>query len=175
MIAGGPTDGDSEQARRAHARAARTIMKIDEKMSVGAPIIQFSPANTQGVHLPPNDALVIFFTVANYTVQRILLDSGSSVDVLFHKVYQQMGLGDTPLEPVDTALYGFAGEVVHPLGQVLLPLSMGSEPTRRTKMICFLVVDMPSAYNLDIGTTYPEYLPSRHFHIPHETEVSRRR
>ncbi|KAL0406228.1 UNVERIFIED_CONTAM: hypothetical protein Slati_3936700 [Sesamum latifolium] len=74
MIAGGPTDGDSERARRAHARAARSIMEIDEKMSVGAPIIQFGPADTQGVHLPHNDVLVIFATVANYTIQRILLN-----------------------------------------------------------------------------------------------------
>ncbi|KAL0413334.1 UNVERIFIED_CONTAM: hypothetical protein Sradi_1535100 [Sesamum radiatum] len=62
-----------------------------------------------------------------------------------------MELGNVLLEPVDTSLYGFAGEVVHPLGHISLPLSLGSEPTRRTRMIRFLVVDMPSAYNLILG------------------------
>ncbi|KAL0440092.1 UNVERIFIED_CONTAM: hypothetical protein Slati_2492200 [Sesamum latifolium] len=66
-------------------------------------------------------------------------------------VYQQMELGDIPLEPVDKSLCSFAGEVVHPLGHISLPLSLGSEPARRTKMIHFLVVDMPSAYNLILG------------------------
>ncbi|KAL0457983.1 UNVERIFIED_CONTAM: hypothetical protein Slati_0425500 [Sesamum latifolium] len=73
------------------------------------------------------------------------------MDILFLKVYQQMELEDIPLEPVDTSLYDFAGEVVHPLGQISLPISLGIEPARKTRMTCFLVVDMPSAYNLILG------------------------
>ncbi|KAL0463060.1 UNVERIFIED_CONTAM: hypothetical protein Slati_0193600 [Sesamum latifolium] len=151
MLAGGPTDGDSRRARHAHARAAKTIMEIDDKVLAEAPTIQFGPADTQGVHLPYNDALVIFATIANYTVQRIFVDSGSSMDILFIKVYQQMELGDVPLEPVDTLLYGFAGEVVHPLGQISLPISLGIEPARKTRIVRFMVVDMPFAYNLVLG------------------------
>ncbi|KAL0462748.1 UNVERIFIED_CONTAM: hypothetical protein Slati_0162400 [Sesamum latifolium] len=106
MIVGGPADGDSRRARHAHARAARTIMEIDDK---------------------------------------------ASADVLFYKVYQQMELGYVPPEPVDMSLYGFAGEVVQLLGHISLPLSLRSEPTHRTRMVNFLVVDMPSAYNLILG------------------------
>ncbi|KAL0378899.1 UNVERIFIED_CONTAM: hypothetical protein Sradi_3195400 [Sesamum radiatum] len=62
-----------------------------------------------------------------------------------------MELGDVPLEPVDTSLYGFAGEVLQPLGQIPLPISLGVEPPRKTRIVCFLVVDMPSAYNLIFG------------------------
>ncbi|KAL0427277.1 UNVERIFIED_CONTAM: hypothetical protein Slati_2902500 [Sesamum latifolium] len=75
MVAGGPMDGDSGRARCAHARATRTIMEIDDKVSAGTPAIQFGPADTQGVHLPHNDALIISATIANYTVQRIFVDS----------------------------------------------------------------------------------------------------
>ncbi|KAL0309068.1 UNVERIFIED_CONTAM: hypothetical protein Sradi_5849100 [Sesamum radiatum] len=89
--------------------------------------------------------------MANYVIQHIFVDSGSSMDVLFYKVSQQMELGDILLEPMDTSLYGFVGEVVHPLGQILLPLSLGMEPTKRTKIVCFVVVDMPSAYSLILG------------------------
>ncbi|KAL0412088.1 UNVERIFIED_CONTAM: hypothetical protein Slati_3798500 [Sesamum latifolium] len=101
MIAGGLTDGDS--GRRAHSRATRTIMEIDNKVPAGGPMIYFGPADAQGVHLPHNDALVISAAIANYTVQCIFVDSGSSADALFHKVNQQMELGDVPLEPVDTS------------------------------------------------------------------------
>ncbi|KAL0457619.1 UNVERIFIED_CONTAM: hypothetical protein Slati_0389100 [Sesamum latifolium] len=124
-------------------------MEIDGKAPVEGLGI-FGPTDAQGVHLSHNDALVISTTMANYTVQRIFLKSSSSADVLFYKVYQQMELGDV-LQPVDTSFYGFAGEVVHPLGQISLPLSLGSEPTRRTRMFRFLVVDRPSAYNLILG------------------------
>ncbi|KAL0401892.1 UNVERIFIED_CONTAM: hypothetical protein Slati_4219100 [Sesamum latifolium] len=126
-------------------------MEIDDKVPVGRPMIYFGPANAHGVHLPHNDALVISSTVANYTFQCIFVDSGSFADVIFYKLYQQMELGDVPLESVDTSLYGFVGEVVHPLGQISLSLSLGSEPTRRTRIVCVLAVDMPSAYNLILG------------------------
>ncbi|KAL0462422.1 UNVERIFIED_CONTAM: hypothetical protein Slati_0129800 [Sesamum latifolium] len=41
-----------------------------------------------------------------------------------------MQLGDVSLEKVNTLLYGFAGEVVHPRGMVSLPLTMGRGTAR---------------------------------------------
>ncbi|KAL0462981.1 UNVERIFIED_CONTAM: hypothetical protein Slati_0185700 [Sesamum latifolium] len=62
-----------------------------------------------------------------------------------------MELGNIPLDLVDASLYGFIGGVVHPLGQILLPLSLGTEPTRRTRMTRFLVANMRLAYNMILG------------------------
>ncbi|KAL0453686.1 UNVERIFIED_CONTAM: hypothetical protein Slati_1346700 [Sesamum latifolium] len=62
-----------------------------------------------------------------------------------------MQLGNIPLEKVNTSLYGFIGEVVHPRGMISLPLTLGTGPTRRTYMLKFLVVDVPSAYNVILG------------------------
>ncbi|KAL0448643.1 UNVERIFIED_CONTAM: hypothetical protein Slati_1420700 [Sesamum latifolium] len=59
-----------------------------------------------------------------------------------------MQLGDIPLEKVNTSLYGFAGEVVHPQGMISLPLTLGAGAARRTCMLKFLVVDVSSAYNV---------------------------
>ncbi|KAL0386268.1 UNVERIFIED_CONTAM: hypothetical protein Sradi_3021100 [Sesamum radiatum] len=101
-------------------------------------MIHFVHADTQGVHLRHNDALVISATLVNYTIQHIFVDFGSSADVFFYKGYQQMELGDVPLEPMETLLYSFVGDVVYPLSQILLPLSLGVEPTRKTKMVHFL-------------------------------------
>ncbi|KAL0437684.1 UNVERIFIED_CONTAM: hypothetical protein Sradi_0476300 [Sesamum radiatum] len=151
MIAGGPTDGNSGRARHAYAWAARAIMEIDSKTPAGDPVIHFGPADAQGIHLPHNDALVISATVANYIVQHIFVDSGSSENVFSYKVYQWMKLGNIPQEPVDISLYGFTGEVVYPPGQISFLFSLGMEPIRKTKMINFLVVDMPSAYNMILG------------------------
>ncbi|KAL0291959.1 UNVERIFIED_CONTAM: Retrovirus-related Pol polyprotein from transposon [Sesamum radiatum] len=69
----------------------------------------------------------------------------------FGDAYDQMQLGDAPLEAVDTLLYGFAGEVVHPRGMILLPLTLGNFPLRKTCLLKFLVVDIPSAYNVILG------------------------
>ncbi|KAL0462137.1 UNVERIFIED_CONTAM: hypothetical protein Slati_0101300 [Sesamum latifolium] len=62
-----------------------------------------------------------------------------------------MQLGDVSLEKVNTSLYGFAGEVVHPRGMVSLPLTMGRGTTPKTWLLKFLVVDVPSAYNVILG------------------------
>ncbi|KAL0294714.1 UNVERIFIED_CONTAM: hypothetical protein Sangu_3212600 [Sesamum angustifolium] len=87
--------------------------------------------------------------LANYEVGRIFIDSRSSVDMLFDEAYYEMQLGDTLQQRVNTSLYGFAGEVVHPRGMISLPLTLGTRTLRKTFM--FLVVDVPSAYNVILG------------------------
>ncbi|KAL0433977.1 UNVERIFIED_CONTAM: hypothetical protein Slati_2732000 [Sesamum latifolium] len=116
-----------------------------------APIIQFGRAERSGPQTTHNDALVITAMIANYEVGCIFIDSGSSADILFGEAYDQMQLGDVSLEKVNTSLYGFAGEVVHPRGMVSLPLAMGRGTTRKTCLLKFLVVDVPSAYNVILG------------------------
>ncbi|XP_073271858.1 uncharacterized protein [Primulina huaijiensis] len=56
-------------------------------------------------------------------------------------------MGEFEFEPVSTPLYGFAGHAIPPLGQIVLPLSLGTDPRRVTKMIAFTVIDTPSAFN----------------------------
>ncbi|KAL0427087.1 UNVERIFIED_CONTAM: hypothetical protein Slati_2883500 [Sesamum latifolium] len=112
--------------------------------------------------------------IANYEVRRIFIDSGSSADILFGEAYDQMQLGDVSLEKVNTSLYGFAGEVVHPRGMVSLPLTMGKGTTRKTCLLKFLVVDVPSAYNviLDRPTlnTFQAVVSTYHMKIKFPTQ-----
>ncbi|KAL0458558.1 UNVERIFIED_CONTAM: hypothetical protein Slati_0483000 [Sesamum latifolium] len=128
MIAGGPSGGDSHQAWKSQVREAHQISikeVLDVETMEDAPLIQFGRAERSGPQTMHNDALVITAILANYEVGRIFIDSGSSADILFGKAYDQMQLGDVFLEKVNTLLYGFAGEVVHPRGMVSLPLTMG--------------------------------------------------
>ncbi|KAL0303416.1 UNVERIFIED_CONTAM: hypothetical protein Sradi_6209700 [Sesamum radiatum] len=151
MIAGGPSGGYSHQARKSQVREAHQISikkVLDIEAVENAPIIQFGRAKRSGPQTTHNDALVITAMIANYEVGRIFIDSGSSADILFREAYNQMQLGDVSLEKVNTSLYGFAGEVVLPRGMVPLPLTMGRGTMRKTYLLKFLVVDVPSAYNM---------------------------
>ncbi|KAL0313598.1 UNVERIFIED_CONTAM: hypothetical protein Sradi_5759100 [Sesamum radiatum] len=116
-----------------------------------APLIQFGRAEQFGPRTSHNDALVITAVLANYEVGRIFIDFGSSADILFGEAYDQMQLGGVSLEMVNTSLYGFAGEVVHPRGMVSLPLTMGAGTTHKTCVLKFLIVDVPSTYNVILG------------------------
>ncbi|KAL0361901.1 UNVERIFIED_CONTAM: hypothetical protein Sradi_3874600 [Sesamum radiatum] len=154
MIAGGPVGSDSHYARKVEVRRAydETIREVlDVEATEDTPIIQSGKAEHSGPKNSHSDALVITVLLANYEVGRIFIYSRNSADILFGDDYDQMQLGDIPLEKVNTSLYGFAGEVVHPRGMILLPLTLGTGPTRRTYMLKFLVVDVPSAYNIILG------------------------
>ncbi|KAL0410492.1 UNVERIFIED_CONTAM: hypothetical protein Slati_3638900 [Sesamum latifolium] len=146
MITGGPIGGDSQRARKAQVREAygTTVKEImDVKPANDAPLIQFDQEEQSGTRIPGNDALVITALLANYEIERVFIDSGSSADILFGEAYDQMQLGDVPLEAVDTSLYGFAEEVVHLRGMISLLLTLGTSPLRKTCLHKFLVVDIP--------------------------------
>ncbi|KAL0394522.1 UNVERIFIED_CONTAM: hypothetical protein Slati_4418400 [Sesamum latifolium] len=154
MITGGPAGGDSQRARKAQVQEAYGT-KMKEIMDVepvdDTPLIQFNQEEHSGPRIPGNDALVITALLANYEIERVFINSGSSAAILFREAYDQMQLGDDPLEAVDTSLYGFAGEVVHPRGMISLPLTLGTSPLQKTCLLKFLVVDIPSAYNVILG------------------------
>ncbi|XP_075500197.1 uncharacterized protein LOC142538782 [Primulina tabacum] len=142
---------DSGRARKAHGRRLENF-----EISRGAdlpqdPVISFGPDDLRGIVAPHNDALVVTATVANYVVARIFIDNGSSVNIFFKSTLDQMKVEGFEFEPISTPLHGFAGHAIPPLGQIVLPLSLGHEPRRITKMTTFTVVDTPSAYNGILG------------------------
>lgn len=61
--------------------------------------------------------------ITNYNVHRVLVDIGSSVDMLFRFAYNQMGLPPIVIKLVDTLLYGFSSHCVQPHGVVELPVT----------------------------------------------------
>jgi hypothetical protein len=64
-------------------------MKVAKRESV---VLSFSEEDAWGVVMPLNDVLVVIVTIANHTIHRILVDNGSSVDILYWLAFQQMGI-----------------------------------------------------------------------------------
>ncbi|XP_075479273.1 uncharacterized protein LOC142520159 [Primulina tabacum] len=148
MILGGSTDGDSNRARKSRNR--RECLEVEGARRNEA-VISFGPENLTEVNLPHNDALVIQARVTNYDILRVFVDSGSSVNVIFKDAFLQMDLQGYHLETVETALFGFAGHVVYPEGEIVLPLTLGSQDLKRMVMTSFTLVDSPSSYNIILG------------------------
>ncbi|CAA0806573.1 Unknown protein, partial [Striga hermonthica] len=153
MILGGPTDGDSNNARRGHVRAMK---RKREEVSITAwvPEISFRTDDAAGVVVPHNDALVITAEVAGFDVKRVFIDTGSSVDVMFYDCFVQINRElNVELKPVATALYGFNGGEVMPMGEVTLSVALGKGATRKVRMVRFVVVGAESSYNIIMGRT----------------------
>ena len=105
----------------------------------------------KGCQHPHDDPLVIKAIIANRTVHRVLVDNGSSADIIFASAFDKKGIGMEKLEPVNAYLRGFSGERVLLLGSIQLVLTLRDPPCQATTTIRFLIVDAPSAYNMLLG------------------------
>ncbi|GAV73961.1 LOW QUALITY PROTEIN: hypothetical protein CFOL_v3_17444, partial [Cephalotus follicularis] len=114
-------------------------------------VITFSEADYEGVRLPHDDPVVVTLLVELFTMKRILIDNGSSADILYKHAFDQLRIPVDQLKPVKTPLIGFAGETIHPLGSIKLSVVAGTAPRQTQVEMTFLVVDTPSPYNAIIG------------------------
>ena len=55
--------------------------------------------------------------VASFTLHNILIDNGSSADILFIKPFEQMNLDKCTLELAANSLFGFSGKKIDALGK----------------------------------------------------------
>ena len=130
--------------------------------------ITFSDLDLEGCQHPHDDPFVVRAIVANTIVHRVLIDNGSSADIIFMSAFDKMGIGRENLEPVNTHLRGFSGEKVLPLGSIQLVLTLGEPPCQATTTARFLIVDAPSGYNMLLGR------PSNKSHplsISHDNQI----
>ncbi|XP_065007888.1 uncharacterized protein LOC135638614 [Musa acuminata AAA Group] len=146
VISGGPVaDGSSTAARKAYARSTvekHTRPEHEPKITFGVGEVERSH------HI---DALVISIQIANAQVKRVMVDTGSSVDVLYFDAFNRLGLTQGDLTPAASTHIGFTGDSISPLGTIVLPITIGEEPRVKMVMTTFMVVDLPSAYNVILG------------------------
>ncbi|KAK2376303.1 hypothetical protein QL285_077105 [Trifolium repens] len=106
------------------------------------------PGGAPNAHIP----LLIRADMANCDVRRILVDTGSSVDIMFSQCFTALQLDESYLAPyVGSDLQGFNGATTKPWGYVDLMVTFGEGETARTVKIPFLVVDCPSLYQCILG------------------------
>ncbi|KAG5543808.1 hypothetical protein RHGRI_016532 [Rhododendron griersonianum] len=112
--------------------------------------ITFTEQDLEGLSLPHNDALVLSIPFQRKMVRRVLVDQGSSAEILYYSAFQALGLSKDRLSPVDTPLVGFSGIPIYPLSKIVLPVYVGSVQLD----VEFIVVNSPSPYNAILGRNW---------------------
>jgi hypothetical protein len=84
-----------------------------------------------------NDAMVIEVNIAGWVIRKILVDNGSSADILFLKTFEKMKLSQHMLHPPEYPLQGFGGKPIKPVGKVSLPVSFGDLENARIETLTY--------------------------------------
>ncbi|GFZ19195.1 hypothetical protein Acr_27g0009340 [Actinidia rufa] len=131
--------------RSARGPADEEVYNLSSPFVAGQTPITFNNDDLRGVHLPHDDALVVSTVIANFNVQRILIDNGSSADILFISAFEKMKVGPDKLHPFHTPLIGFGGNTTHPLGMDQLTNNPGNRTTPDHRMAGFYCGRLPLA------------------------------
>ena len=109
--------------------------------------ITFLEEELQLKDYPHMDAMVIKANIDGWVVSKILVDGGSSTDIIFTSTIDAMKIDRKILGRAEHPLYGFGGKKIHSIGRIVLPVSFAIVSNARTKQITFDVVDMYYPYN----------------------------
>ena len=86
IIGGTATTGSSKKARKTYLRMVQNIQLMGSVPKIArreSSIIGFSEEDARRLHHPHDDAFVVSVRVGEYNVHRMLVDNGSSANILF--------------------------------------------------------------------------------------------
>ena len=86
--------------------------------------------------------MVISCVIKVFVVHNVLIDIGSTVDIIFVKAFQQMQEPKDKLQDSAFPLCGFGGQQVMALGKLIMHVTFGYVNNTIIEDIIFDVVDM---------------------------------
>jgi hypothetical protein len=99
----------------------------------------------------PRPIDIQMFKINTHRVRRILIDIGSSIDVMYFDSFIKMGYNPLHLVKVNTPLVGFTGVAMVPEGLIRMRVEFSTLPRTISLMINFLVVKASLTYNIILG------------------------
>ena len=144
-ISGGFSGGGCIASQR--KKYAREVRAVEAR----EPDLYFTNADLRDVVPHDNDSVVISVVTLGRRVHRVLIDQGSSVDVMFWSTINKLQLSPDQLRPYNGYLFGFAGDQVEVRGHVELRTTFSYGTSSCTINSRYLVVNAFSAYNILLG------------------------
>ncbi|KAI4972832.1 hypothetical protein ZWY2020_003757 [Hordeum vulgare] len=142
-----------------------SICKRDQKVGHGAfsviepalprylnwseqPIVWSREHHPAWVDNPADLALVVAPQVGGYTLSKVLMDGGSTINILYFDTFRRMNFSEGDLMPSSTVFHDIVpGKSAYPVGQIKLNVAFGTESNYRSKSLMFEVVKIKSPYH----------------------------
>ncbi|KAG7615200.1 hypothetical protein ISN45_At04g006420 [Arabidopsis thaliana x Arabidopsis arenosa] len=84
--------------------------------------VTFHESDTNSLDRPHNDPLVITLTIGYFNVEQVLVDTGSTLDIIFLTNLREMKVDMAQIVPTPRPMLGFSGEYTMTLGTIKLPV-----------------------------------------------------
>ncbi|XP_057452399.1 uncharacterized protein LOC130744222 [Lotus japonicus] len=94
--------------------------------------------------------MVVMVRINNFNVRRVLLDQGSSADIIYGDAFEKLGLTDKDLILYTRTLVGFSGEQVWVRGYLDLDTVFGIDENIKLLRVRYLVLQVVASYNVII-------------------------
>ena len=85
-------------------------------------VMGFSDEDKIGTIQLHDDALVITLRIGGYDVKRVMVDQGSTVEIMYPDLDKGLNLRAEDLTPYSSPLVSFEGKIIIPKGQIRLPM-----------------------------------------------------
>ncbi|XP_019198276.1 PREDICTED: uncharacterized protein LOC109192140 [Ipomoea nil] len=153
VIFGGPEGGNTPAERKRWARSLYVgeVVGAPHEKRTRRELITFTDDDLPDGPLPHRDALVIRLELKDIIVHRVLVDTGSSVNVMYYDTFTQLGLSRKQLSQVRTPLSGFTGDSIETEGSITLEVQISTPPHIKTWEVEFVVVKISCAHNIILG------------------------
>ena len=175
-IYGGFSGGGPTASQRKKYLKSVSLVAVEFPDDTWEADLVFTRADLRDVIPHDNDPVVISIVTAGRKVHRVLVDQGSSADVMFWSTFNKLQLSPDLLRPCTGCLYGFADNLVEVRGYLELWTTFTDGAVSRTESIRYLVVNANSAYNSLqhlVRKTCLEQIKGSVLHTPHEDEATR--
>nr|ABA98874.2 retrotransposon protein, putative, Ty3-gypsy subclass [Oryza sativa Japonica Group] len=166
IFGGSTTYSSKREYKKVEREVCSTWQGAAPKMKWSKQKIEFSEEDhPKTAVIPGRYPIVIEPTIRNIKVARVLIDGGSSINLLFASTLDAMGIPQSELTPTDQPFHGITPQSSsRPLGKITLPVTFGQANNFRTEQITFDVAEFDTAYNAIIGrTALAKFMAASHY------------
>lgn len=152
IVEGFAGGGETNSTRK---RYARTMMHVRKEPSseerYNQTIITLSKKNAEGVLPHKDDLMVIIMQIRKWNVKRVLIEQGSSANVLYWDAFKGMNFDIIELFLFKGSLVGLSGEPKQVLGHFPMMTTFGKEESAKSILVKKLIINDVSPYNAIIS------------------------